>query len=75
MAFKTDKETIAVHVNIEMTTTALQTIVENAKQAAGKNAKGHYRVDTADKVAEMVSRYLVETDFEGFVDNIDLYRE
>ena len=75
MTFSTDKETISVHVNVEMTTDALQAIVANAKQMAGRNEKGYYRVDTAEKVSEMVSRYLLGTDFEGFVSDIDNYRD
>ena len=61
--------TITVRANVEMTTTALQAIVANAKAAAGKDEKGVYRVDTADKVSEMISRFLKEHDFESFVAN------
>ena len=60
-------ETILINANIEISVTALQTIVDNAKKAAGRDAKGHYRVDTADKVSEMISRFLMEKDFEGYV--------
>jgi len=67
-------DTIAVNVVIELTTNALQTIVENAKRIAGRNEKGHYKVDTADKVGEMVSRFLAEKDFESFVNSPDSYR-
>jgi len=67
-------DTIAVNVVIELTTNALQTIVENAKRIAGRNEKGHYKVDTADKVGEMVSRFLAEKDFESFVNSPDNYR-
>jgi len=67
--------TIAVNVVVEITTEALQTIVENAKRIAGRNEKGHYKVDTADKVGDMISRFLLENDFEGFVKNPDNYTE
>ena len=69
MTRKTESETIRVHVNVEMPTAALQTIVENAKKTAGKNEKGYYQIDTAEKVSEIISRYLIETDFETFVKN------
>ncbi len=65
------KETIRVHVNVEMTTKSLQTIVENTKKEAGCDKKGIYRIDTADKVSEMLSRFLIEKDFEGYVKNIE----
>jgi len=66
------KDTIIINANIEITTRSLQTIVENAKQKAGRDEKGVYRVDTADKVSEMISLFLLEKDFEGYVKNIDL---
>lgn len=58
--------TIDVNVVIELTPNALQAIVENAKRITGRNEKGHYKVDTADKVGEMVSRFLAENNFESF---------
>ena len=64
------KDTIIVNANVEMTTGSLQTIVENAKKKAGRDKKGVYRVDTADKVSEIISRFLLEKDFEGYVKNI-----
>ena len=66
------KDTIIINANIEITTRSLQTIVENAKQKAGCDEKGVYRVDTADKVSEMISRFLLEKNFEDYVKNIDL---
>jgi hypothetical protein len=49
------EDTIAVNVVVEMTTASLKAIVENAKRLSGRNEKGHYTVDTADKVGEMIS--------------------
>ena len=68
-------DTIAVNVIVELTTTALQAIVENAKRIAGRNEKGHYKVDTADKVGEMISRFLIEKDFERYAQNSDSYND
>lgn len=69
------EDTIAVNVVVEMTTDSLKAIVENAKRLSGRNEKGHYMVDTADKVSEMISRFLLEKDFEGFVKSTENYRE
>ena len=66
-------ELIAVHVNIDLTTEALQAIVENAKKITGHDAKGVYRVDTAEWVNKMVSRFLLENDFESYAKNIKNY--
>ena len=62
-----ENDTLRVHVNVEVTGEALQTIVQTAKQMAGRNEKGHYRVDTADKVGEMISKFLREKDFTAYV--------
>jgi hypothetical protein len=67
------KETIVVRANVEMTAASLQAIVANAKTAAGADEKGLYRVDTADKVSELISRFLLERDFEAFVKNANNY--
>jgi len=65
------KDTITVHLNVEMTTRSLETIVENAKKKVGRDEKGVYRVDTADSVSKMVSRFLLEKDFESYVELAD----
>jgi len=69
------KSTIAVRINVEMTPASLQAIVENAKKIAGTGDKGYYTVDTADKVSEMISRFLQEKDFESYVMNIENYKQ
>ncbi len=65
MAESTD--TITIQTNLDIATEALKTIVETAKQMVGPDKKGHYRVDTADIVGEMISRFLMEKDFEEYV--------
>ena len=67
-------DTIAVNVVVEMTTDSLKAIVENTKRLSGRNEKGHYTVDTADKVGEMISRFLLEKDFESFVKSDENYQ-
>jgi hypothetical protein len=67
------EDIIAVNVVVEITTASLKAIVENAKRLSGRNEKGHYTVDTADKVSEMISRFLLEKDFEQFTKNPESY--
>ena len=67
------KNMIAVHVNVEITAESLQTIVENVKRISSRDEKGVYRVDTADKVSEIISRFLQDKDFEGYVKRIENY--
>ena len=68
-----EKDLIEVHVNVKITTASLQSIVENAKKISGRNEKGHYQVDTAGKVSEMISRFLLENDFEAYVRDMNIY--
>jgi hypothetical protein len=68
------QNTIVVRANVEMTTASLQAIVANAKEVSGPDEKGVYRVDTADQVSAMISRFLLENDFESFVKDIENYR-
>jgi len=67
------KDVITVRVNVDIPTNALKTIVQIAKQVVGPDKKGHYRVDTADKVGEMISRFLMENDFQQYVGNPENY--
>ena len=67
------KDKLDVHVNVSVTGAALTAIVENAKQIAGRDEKGGYRVDTADMVGEMISRFLEKFDFESFVRDANNY--
>lgn len=64
---------IRVHANVDITVDALQTIVANSKKISGKDEKGIYRVDTAEKVNEMISKFLQENNFESYVSNLENY--
>lgn len=65
----TSQSTLRVHLNIEIPEAALQTIVSRCKAHTARDEKGHYRVDTADKVSELVSKYLQRDEFITFVDD------
>jgi len=65
------KERIAVHVNVEITVTALQAIVENAKKITGCDEKGVYHIDTADEVSKIISRFLLENNFDSYAKCIE----
>jgi len=71
---KRSADTIVVNATVEMTTASLRTVVAKAKQLAGRDQKGRYRVDTADVVNRMISRFLLEKDFESFVQNTENYK-
>lgn len=64
---------VTVRVNVDLSVTALQTIVATLKKLVGPDQKGHFRVDTADKTGEIISRFLSENDFEQYVKNRENY--
>jgi hypothetical protein len=66
-------EMISINVTLNIAVSSLKTIVENAKKMAGTDEKGIYRVDTAEKVNEMVSSFLKKYPFDEYVNNMDNY--
>lgn len=65
---------LSVHVNVQITASALKSIVSNAKKVATRDANGSFRIDTADQVSVMITRFLDEKDFETYTKNIDNYK-
>ena len=65
---------VTVQVNLDITVESLKTVVANAKTVAGKDERGVYRVDTADKLGEIISRFLMEKDFQGFAADLENYK-
>ena len=66
-------EKLAVHVNVEISSNALQAIVANAKLIAVKDIDGICRVDPADQLSIMISRFLDERDFDSYVLDLENY--
>jgi hypothetical protein len=64
---KRSEDTIVVNATVEMTTRSLGDIVSMAKALTGRDHKGHYHVDTAEAVNKMISRFLLEKNFESYV--------
>ena len=64
---------ILIKAHLEISTLSLETIVETAKQIKGRNQKGHFKVETADVVSEIISRFLAEKDFESYVKDTSHY--
>ena len=67
------EEIISINVTVDISVSTLKTIVENAKKIAGPDEKGFYRVDTAEKVNEMVSGFLKKYGFAAYVNDINNY--
>lgn len=58
---------LTIHVNVQISASALQSIVANAKKVTPRDDGGSLRVDTADWVNQMISKFLEQRDFESFV--------
>ncbi len=61
------EDPLTIHINISIAPSTLKTIVNNAKAVFGKDPNGRYTIDTADLTSELISRFLVEKDFESYV--------
>ena len=64
----TDQDnTMRVNVTIEISGETLNTIVQTAKEIVGRNEKGHYRIDTADLLEDLLSNFIRENGFKDYV--------
>jgi len=64
---------VRVHVNIELSASSLKAVVAHSKKKAGKDENGRYRVDTADALAELISKFLLEKGFDEFARDVENY--
>lgn len=64
---------VRVHVNIEISAASLQAVVANSKKKTGSDEQGYYRVDTADALASLISKFLQEKGFDDFALDMDNY--
>ena len=62
-----EENTVLINATIEVPAVALQVVVETARQMTGRDEKGHYRVDTADMVNRLLTRFVLEKDFVAIV--------
>ena len=70
---KTGRDTLQISAVVDITTESLRAIVENGKELAGRDEKGRFKIDTADLAGEMISRFLMEKDFESYAADIKNY--
>ena len=65
----TQEDMVVINANIVISGSTLQKIVHTGKQLAGSDAKGQYRLDTADLVADLISQFLLDREFDAYVGN------
>ncbi len=64
---------VLINATIEVPSVALQIVVETARQMTGRDEKGLYRVNTADMVNRLLTRFVMEKDFVAFVSDPENY--
>ncbi len=69
------EDTLVINAQIEVPVTTLTAIVENAKKAHGPDAKGVYRVDTAEAVNRIVTQFLAEKGFAEYASDPSHYTD
>ena len=60
-------DTVIINARNEIGGPTLHQIVSMAKKIKGPDAQGHYRIDTADLVSDLISRFLIDGGFEAYV--------
>ena len=70
---KTDRHTIEISAVLEMAPESLQAIVGNGKQLAGQDEKGRFKIDAAELANRVISRFLMEKDFQSYAEDIGNY--
>ena len=58
---------VRVNVTIDISGETLQRIVQTAKAIVGRTEKGHYRIDTADLLEDLLTRFIAERGFDTYV--------
>jgi len=66
-------DTVRVNVTLDISGETLQTIVRTAKEIVGRNEKGHYRIDTADLLEDLLASFIDENGFDAYVGNRENY--
>ena len=69
-----EQNTFQIHVNIDIKPETLKAIVENAKKVYGPDEDGKYRIDTAQLASDMISKFLMEKNFDDFAADIRNYK-
>jgi hypothetical protein len=64
---------VKVHVNIDISAASLKAVVANVKHLAGADEGERKRMDSADWLAALISRFLEEKDFLAYARNMDNY--
>ncbi|MFH2098058.1 MAG: hypothetical protein ABIJ95_00995 [Pseudomonadota bacterium] len=62
------EETIVINVQVEVPAQAVKRIVDEVKKRVGPDERGIYQVDAFAEVSRMITRFLAQKDFPGWVE-------
>ena len=68
-----DSPMVNVHVNIDVPAACLQAVVSNWKKKSAQAGQGRQHFDTADALAALITRFLLEKNFEAYTRDEDNY--
>lgn len=57
---------VVINAKITISGTTLHKIVQMAKSLKGPDAKGHFHLDTADLVSDLISQFIAEQGFDAY---------
>ncbi|MDJ0723005.1 MAG: hypothetical protein QNJ04_15320 [Desulfobacterales bacterium] len=57
---------VVINVNLEIPGRTLERIVHTAKTIKGPDGRGHFRIDTAELVSHLISRFLRDGGFAEY---------
>ena len=64
---------IRVHVNIDLPAASIQAVVAHSKRANADHPQGPSRLDSADALSALISKFLHEQGFADYAMNPDNY--
>jgi hypothetical protein len=60
---------VVINANLEISGGTLQKLVSTAKALRGPDGKGYYRIDTAALLSDMISRFLIDREFDAYIED------
>ncbi len=70
----TQRDKIDINARIQIDSDTLQALVSNSKQTVGPDARGIYRIDTAEVVNRLITAFLEEKGFNTYIRDMENYK-
>jgi hypothetical protein len=60
---------VVINANLAISGSTLQKLVSAAKAFKGPDGRGYYRIDTADLLSDMISQFLIDREFDAYIED------